>query len=235
MTPLRVFIGYDPRESVAYHVASHSILRRASVPVSITPIARSQLQKCFGPLRPCADNESTDFSWTRFFTPALAGYEGWAVFMDCDVLVLEDIAELFTYADDKYAVMTVKHDMKGGPDRKFLGAKQELYPRKNWSSVMLINCRKWRDRITPTFVRIANPAFLHRFESFSDEEIGELPANWNYLVGYDNPQIYPKKIIHYTLGGPWFKQYSDCDFAMQWFAEYYDMTKPKTSLEEKTD
>ena len=142
---IRVFIGFDPRESVAFHVLSQSIHARASQPVSIAPIMLSQLHGLMTRARDPL--QSTDFSFSRFLTPFLCDYQGWAVFMDCDMLVLDDIVKLWGLRDENYAVQVVKHDHIPKEDTKFLGSAQTRYEKKNWSSVMLLNCAK--------FVRIA--------------------------------------------------------------------------------
>ena len=134
---IRVFIGYDPRETVAYNVLAHSIQRRASQPVSIAPLMLSQLRAVL--TRERYHLQTTDFSFSRFLTPNLSGYEGWSVFMDCDMLVLRDIAELWNLRDDRYAVMVVKHHHVPKETVKFLGEPQSKYEKKNWSSVMLFN------------------------------------------------------------------------------------------------
>ena len=137
---VRVFIGFDPRETIAFHVLSQSIHMRASKPVAITPVMLTQLKGLM--TRKRDPLQSTDFSFSRFLTPYLCNYKGWAIFMDCDMLVLDDIVKLWNYRDDRFAVQVVKHDHVPNEDKKFLGAPQTRYEKKNWSSVMLINCEK---------------------------------------------------------------------------------------------
>ena len=137
---IRVFIGFDPREAVACNVLTYSIARRATAPVSIAPIMLSQLSSTY--TRERHPLQSTDFSFSRFLTPYLSGYEGWSLFMDCDMLMTADIAELFQHCDNRYSVMCVKHDYVARDDVKFLGAVQTKYEKKNWSSVMLFNNAK---------------------------------------------------------------------------------------------
>ncbi len=213
----RVFIGYDPREAVAYHVLAHSILRRASIPVSIAPLMRSQLGGLY--TRPRGETESTEFSLTRFLVPALSEFAGWSMFIDCDMLCLADVAELAAHAansPDK-AVLLCKHDYTPGPKRKFLNQVQTVYPRKNWSSVMLFNNARCT-ALTADYVNRAPGLDLQRFVWVDDARIGELPLEWNWLVGEykHNPAA---KIVHYTIGGPYFDEYRDCDYAAEWFAE----------------
>lgn len=213
---IRIFIGYDPRETVAWHVLSHSILARASEPVAITPLSLKNL----GPLMWRERNplQSTDFSFSRFLTPYLSGYEGWSVFMDCDMLVLDDIANLWKLRDERYAVMCVKHEHVPQEETKFLGATQTKYQKKNWSSVMLFNNARCR-ALTPDYVNTASGLELHQFKWLeSDELIGELPHRWNHLVGYDDPQP-GQSLVHYTIGGPYFEKWRDCEYAAEWFAE----------------
>lgn len=213
---IRVFIGYDPREAVAYNVLAHSIHVRASEPVSITPLMLSQLKSVL--TRERHPLQSTDFSFSRFLTPHLSGYTGWSVFMDCDMLVLRDISELWKLRDDRYAVMVVKHDHVPKESVKFLGQPQSKYEKKNWSSVMLFNNARCR-ALEPDYVNRASGLELHQFKWLeSDELIGALPDAWNHLVGY-NPPRRDVALVHYTLGGPYFPEYADCEYAEAWRAE----------------
>jgi lipopolysaccharide biosynthesis glycosyltransferase len=218
MTPLNIFIGYDPKETVAYHVLAHSIMTRSSKPVTITPIIKRQLRSVH---RRAEDSKaSTEFSFTRFLVPYLSNYTGWSLFMDCDMLVECDINKLFNLADDRYSVMCVKHNHEPEESHKFLGNEQTQYEKKNWSSVMLMNNMKCA-RLHPQYVETASGLELHQFKWLdSDDDIGELPKEWNFLVGYDSKEE-GKKICnyHYTSGGPYFIEYQDCDYSDKWFNE----------------
>lgn len=216
---IRVFIGYDPAETVAYHVLCHSILRRSSVPVSFTPINKRNIDE----FNRGKEDGSTEFSFSRFLTPYLSGYTGQSIFMDCDMIVLCDIAELIEQCDLRHDVFVVKHDYTPKPGIKFLGNTQHVYPRKNWSSVMVFNnafpgCKK----LTPEVVNKESGAYLHQLKWCRDERIGELGSEWNHLVGeYDeNPGA---KIVHYTLGAPCFEGYENQEYAKEWFDEYHSM------------
>jgi hypothetical protein len=214
---LNVFIGYDRREPVAYHVLAHSILRRATIPLTIAPLKRELLGKLY--TRPRGPTESTEFSLTRFLVPALSGYKGWSVFMDCDMLCKMDfalVAREITRQEDK-AVLVCKHDYDPRRGRKFLNQVQTVYPRKNWSSVMVFNNAKCK-ALTADYVNSATGLALHRFQWTRDKLIGSLPLEWNWLVG-EYRRNARAKIIHYTLGGPWFRKYRDCDYAADWRAE----------------
>ncbi len=167
--------------------------------------------------------QSTDFSFSRFLTPYLCGYEGWAIFMDCDMLVLDDIAELWSMRDDRYAVQAVKHDHTPPETIKFLNQPQTKYEKKNWSSVMLFNNAKCR-ALTPDYVNTATGLELHQFKWLgNDDLIGGIPARWNHLVDYDPPIADPAN-LHYTKGGPYFEDFKDCPYADEWRAELADMT-----------
>ena len=213
---IKVYIGYDGREAAAFNVLAYSIHRRASAPVSIAPLMLSQLQGLFH--RERHPLQSTDFSFSRFLTPHLSDYAGWSIFMDCDMLVLEDIAKLWALRDERYAVMVIKHDHVPTEARKFLDEPQTKYAKKNWSSVMLFNNARCR-ALTPEFVNTAPGLDLHQFKWLGDDKlIGALPPQWNHLVGYDTPRK-DAALVHYTLGGPYFDAYRDCEYAQQWFAE----------------
>jgi hypothetical protein len=213
---IRVFIGYDPREAVAYSVLAHSIHARASVPVSIAPLKLSGLGGILTRERHAL--QSTDFSFSRFLTPFLSDYDGWSIFMDCDMLVLDDIARLYALRDERYAVMVVKHDHVPKEARKFLDQPQSPYQKKNWSSVMLFNNARCR-ALTPDYINAASGLELHQFKWLAgDGLIGDIPDCWNHLVGY-NPPRRDAALVHYTLGGPYFDEYRDCEYAEEWRAE----------------
>jgi len=218
---LRVFIGFDSHETVAFTVLSHSIQRRASQPVGIVPIALSQLGGVFN--RPLNPLQSTEFSFSRFLAPHLCGFQSWSLFMDCDMLVLDDIAKLFALADDRYAVMCVQHDYVPAEDVKFLNHVQSKYQKKNWSSVMLLNNAKCR-ALTPDYVNTASGLELHQFKWLADEAlIGNLPRRWNHLVGVYEWTPDPGN-VHFTVGGPYFQDYENCDYADLWWQEYRSAT-----------
>ena len=168
---IRIFIGFDDKETVAFHVLAHSIMRNSSIPITVTPIVKRHMAGFYDRKR--TNLESTDFSFTRFLTPYLCGYEGWAVFMDCDMLMLGDVADLWALRDDRFPVMCVKHDYRPVEDTKFLGQIQTKYEKKNWSSVMLFNNAKCR-QLTPEVVAKETGLFLHQFKWLeSDSQIGE--------------------------------------------------------------
>jgi len=217
---IRIFIGYDQREAAAFSVLSHSIHRRATQPVTIAPVMLEQLKGVYR--RERNPLQSTDFSFSRFLTPWLCGYEGWALFMDCDQLVLDDIAKLWALRDERYAVQVVKHHHVPKEEVKHLGERQSKYEKKNWSSVMLMNCSKCR-ALTPEYVNTATGLELHQFKWLeSDASIGEIPSRWNHLVGYDAPRP-DAALVHYTIGGPYFKEYENCEYSAQWRSELADM------------
>ncbi|CAN7522738.1 hypothetical protein LJR219_003681 [Phenylobacterium sp. LjRoot219] len=212
---LDVFIGYDTDEIVAYHVLCQSIAERASIPTRFTPLHLPSLRRVFA--RERQPEQSTDFAFSRFLTPYLSGYAGWSLFMDCDMLLRADLAELFALRDERFAVMVCKHDYTPKSDVKFLNNQQTRYAKKNWSSVMLFNNARCA-ALTPDYVATASGLQLHQFKWLEDEElIGALPLEWNWLVGeYEhNPAA---RNAHFTLGGPYFRDYAECDYADEWRA-----------------
>lgn len=215
-----VFIGFDERETVAFNVLAHSIHARASQPVAVAPVRLSELESVFS--RERHPLQSTDFSFSRFLTPYLSGYSGWSVFMDCDMLMRDDIAELWRLRDERYAVMVVKHAHVPRETVKFLGEPQSKYEKKNWSSVMLFNNSRCM-ALTPEYVNTASGLELHQFKWLADDNlIGALPSRWNHLVGYDAPRA-DAALVHYTLGGPYFDEYAACEYADEWRRAHDDM------------
>lgn len=227
--PLRIFIGFDGKESVAYHVLAHSILARASVPVQIAPLVQSSLRTAGLYTRERGPTESTEFSLTRFLVPYLSGYYGRSLFLDCDMLCRVDVAELesewvgatMTAIKKRLpdpAVLVCQHDYTPQEGTKFLGNVQTAYPKKNWSSVMYFQNDKCR-ALTPEYVNSATGLELHRFQWLrQDAEVAALPLAWNHLVGEYVPNR-EAKIVHWTLGGPYFPEYQDAEFAEEWRSE----------------
>ncbi|HTM71787.1 MAG TPA: glycosyltransferase [Pseudolabrys sp.] len=219
--PFRVFIGWDSREPIAYDVARHSLLKRASIPVEVTPIKVEEMRARGLYTRGKDPLASTEFTYTRFLTPALAGFSGWALFCDCDFLWLGDIAELAAYTRAPKAVYCVQHDYRPKETTKMDGAVQTVYPRENWSSLMLFNCDHPAVRqLTPEVVNSASGAYLHRLQWVDDADIGDLPTEWNWLEGWnEKPAQGTPKVVHYTRGGPWFADWQDVDYGDLWRAE----------------
>lgn len=238
---MRIFIGYDPIESIAYHVLAHSILERASRPVAITPVGNTVLHRAQWQ-RKRGEHDSTAFSNARFMVPHMAGYDGWAVFMDCDMLCLADIWHLNTLAEQNphKAILVRQHDHHPDYSQKFLGTQQTNYERKNWSSLMLMNCGLLHKFLPGSYVNEAPGLDLHRFAWCPDELIGEIPAGWNTLVEHGK-NILPEdeaaepKLVHFTQGGPW-HGYLNQPYAAEWTLalEYMLMgTNPRACV--KTD
>ena len=216
MKPIPIFVGYDPREAVAYHTCANSIIRHASRPVAIIPLALN----LFTDYTETHTDGSNHFIYSRFLVPHLMDYLGHAIFIDGDMIVRADIAELWDLRDYTVDVQVVKHDYQTRMAEKYLGAKNENYPRKNWSSVILWNCQNPANkRLTPQFIEKATGAELHRFTWIKDERIGELPREWNWLPDEygANPAA---KLLHYTLGAPCFHEFATTDQADEWHREH---------------
>ena len=214
---LRVFIGYDSNEPIAYHVLCQSIISRSTRPVCLIPIALNCMSSVFE--REANELQSTEFSFSRFLVPYLSNYEGWSLFVDCDMINLRDISELFDQANEKYSIMVVKHEYEVKEQTKFLGKTQSKYAMKNWSSVMLFNNSKCRS-LTPDYVNTASGLELHQFKWLeSHSEIGEIETKWNYLVGV-YPPMNDVGLVHFTEGGPYFPEYRNVDYADVWRDEH---------------
>lgn len=221
---MKIFIGYDSREDLASQVCKHSILTHQPS-ADIHLLKQPQLREQGIYYRSYDSLGSTEFSITRFLVPYINNYQGWALFCDCDFLFLTDIAELFALADDSYAVMCVKHEYTPDKQTKMDGAVQHQYPRKNWSSLVLYNCsHPSNSRLNIELVNNSTGLDLHRFAWLQDNEIGELPLAWNWLVGWNQePRDGSPKALHYTEGGPWFQQYRQCEYSQLWI-QYLNQT-----------
>jgi lipopolysaccharide biosynthesis glycosyltransferase len=216
MKPIPVFIGYDPREAIAYHVCVNSIIRHSTVPVSVTPLALTMFQD----YQETHGDGSNHFIYTRFLVPYFMNFQGWALFIDGDMILRGDIRELWNLRDSEKDAMVVKHDYRTRRSEKYLGSPNEDYPRKNWSSVILWNCQNWPNRqLTPEFVSQQPGSFLHRFSWLDDDRIGELPREWNWLPDEfgENPNA---KLLHYTLGTPCFHEFADTPQGAEWHREH---------------
>jgi lipopolysaccharide biosynthesis glycosyltransferase len=215
MKPIPVFIGYDPREAIAFHVCANSIIRQSSQPVCIIPLALNLFQD----YTETHTDGSNQFIYSRFLVPHLTDFTGWAIFIDGDMIVRGDIAELWNLKNSYNDVMVVKHNYQTCMPVKYLGAKNEDYPRKNWSSVILWNCASFPNRkLTPEFIQKSTGSELHRFSWIDDERIGELPKEWNWLPDEygSNPDA---KLLHYTLGAPCFHEFADTPQGNEWHRE----------------
>lgn len=219
--PISIFIGYDPRERAATNVLIDSLYQQSSAPLAITPLVTPQLEAKALYRRERDPKQSTAFSFTRFLVPHLMGFQGWAIFMDCDMLARGDIAELWSQRDDQFAVQCVQHEHVPGETVKFLGEVQSAYPKKNWTSLMLLNCSRC-SALTVDYVNSATGLELHRFHWLTgDHEIGALPEGWNHLVAVQNPAMAEgAPLLHWTLGGPWFREQRLMGEALaaEWFA-----------------
>lgn len=213
----RVFIGFDNRFPVAFHVLSQSIIENSSISISITPININHIKDLY--YRETNILQSTEFSFSRFLTPYLSGYDGWSLFIDNDMIMRRDIKALWDLRDDRYAAMCVQHDYTPKTDTKFMGATQTAYEKKNWSSLILFNNAKCR-ALTVDYVNSASGLELHQFKWLGDDTlIGALPQEWNALVGYHDDLADPA-CVHYTDGGPFYPDYADTGYAAEWFDAY---------------
>lgn len=212
-----IYVGYDQREAVAYSVFCHSVMKRTKAKVSFHPVTGEQR------------DGSNSFIYERFTIPARQGYKGWAIWADGDMVCCSDVEELWNLRETGCDVMVVKHNYSTKHPVKYLGQRNEDYERKNWSSLMLINCGNypWR-KVTPEYVSKSSGKHLHRFEFLKDDRIGDLPKEWNWLASeYDfNPQA---KLVHWTIGIPPF--YPRCDYADLWRQEVRDMMHCDTTLD----
>lgn len=211
-----VVVGFDQVEAIAYHTFCQSVLEKSSVPVMFIPLSLNSLAF----YKEKHSDGSNEFIYSRFLTPYLCDFKGFAIYADGDMVCNADIAELAELFDVSKAVQVVKHDYETKRIIKYLGNSNENYPRKNWSSLIIFNCQHPANRIlTPEFIQNMNGKYLHRFSWLKDNEIGELNKTWNYLaIEYENfPQA---KLIHYTLGTPCFKDFKTADMSDIWWETY---------------
>jgi hypothetical protein len=229
---IHLHVGYDPRESATYHVLTQSVLNTSTVPVSFTPLHSPMLQDFDG-----QQDGTNAFIYSRFLVPELMGFEGWALYCDSDMLFRTDIAELWKLRDDTKAVMVVKHHYKTKHSRKAIGtaleSKNEDYPKKNWSSLVLWNCGHPMNRIlTREFVAEAGGRILHRFDWLPDDLVGEIPQSWNWLVGEYDFNL-GANLVHFTLGAPGFDHYVKSDYSAEWLGGQMDVNHMVGKVEKR--
>jgi lipopolysaccharide biosynthesis glycosyltransferase len=213
---IRIFVGFDQREAVAYHTFCQSVLETSSQVVSFTPLVLDSLPG----YRETHDDGSNTFIYSRFLTPFLCDFDGWALFADGDMVCRSDISELWALRDADKAVQVVQHDYRTKTELKYLGNRNQNYPRKNWSSLVLWNCSHPKHRVlTPQFLMGQTGAYLHRFSWLADEDIGALPREWNWLTT-EYPDNDNAKLLHYTLGTPCFKDYQTAEMAEVWHEQH---------------
>ncbi len=214
-----IVVGFDPREAVAYHTFTQSVIEKSTVPTRFLPLNISSLSN----YRELHNDGSNEFIYSRFLVPFLMNFENWAIYADGDMVCLEDIKKLWDLRDKKYAIQVVKHDYKTKIRNKYWGNKNEDYPRKNWSSLILWNCNHPSHKIlTPEFVEKQTGAFLHRFSWINDDEIGEIEKEWNWLaIEYKEKENI--NLIHYTIGTPCFKEYENTSLSSYWKKSFLNM------------
>lgn len=228
MDKIKIFIGYDRGSRIPAWTVAESILENSSIPVEFQFMHKGSLGGIFK--REFGSNDSTEFSNSRFLVPYLSNYEGYSLFIDNDMIVTGDVAELLSFIDADKTMMCVKHDHIVKTGKKFLGMPQSGYSLKNWTSVMIFNNSKCKV-LTPEYVNTAPGLDMHQFkwiENFDPEkDIAEIPLTWNYLCdsefsGKDKIKETPK-LIHYTEGGPFFEETKDCEYADEWLQVYRQM------------
>ena len=211
-----IIVGFDEREAVAYHTFTQSVIEKSSMPTRFLPLNNQSLKD----YREVHKDGSNNFIYSRFLVPYLFNFKGWAIYADGDMVCLKDIKELWELRDESFAVQVVKHNYKTKVRNKYWGNKNEDYPRKNWSSLVLWNCNHPSHKIlTPDFIQNQTGAFLHRFSWINNEEIGELEKEWNWLaMEYEEKK--DVNLIHYTLGTPCFKEYENTSFSSYWKSSF---------------
>ena len=214
-----IVVGFDQRESVAYHTFTQSVIENSTIPVRFLPLSMSSLSN----YKEVHKDGSNDFIYSRFLVPYMMNFKGWAIYADGDMICLEDIKKLWDLRSNQYAVQVVKHDYKTKITEKYWGNKNEDHPRKNWSSLILWNCDHNAHKVlTPDFIQNQSGAFLHRFSWIKDEEIGSLDKEWNWLaMEYEEKESI--KLIHYTIGTPCFKEYEKTSLSSYWKKSFSNM------------
>lgn len=254
---MRVFVGFDARERDAYLVACHTLRRHASIPLEIEMLALEPLRwkRFYNRPHEMRDGRlwdvisgapmSTEFALTRFLVPHLCGYQGWALYVDCDFLFRADVKKLFARAASECAVQVVKHEHVPDEELKMDGQIQTSYARKNWSSCILWNCAHEAHAGTLERVNQWRGLSLHQFRWIQDDELGELPAAWNWLEGSPLPGAieaatlegrdwiggHAPAAVHFTRGTPAMPGYESAAYADEWRAALHEATRAPAAAE----
>jgi lipopolysaccharide biosynthesis glycosyltransferase len=213
-TKFKIFVGLDELHPEAYETCKYSILENNDrYDISVHPINCNTIRQYS---RIKDKFESTQFAFARFFAPHECGYKGQSVFVDGDFLFLESIDSLLDLYDSHYPVMCCKHNYTPNSSLKMDDKLQSIYPRKNWSSLMIFN-NSHPDvaKLTPERVNQESGKYLHRFKWAN--KIGSIPVGWNWLVGYYKETFnFKPKALHYTDGGPWLSGFANCEYHEEW-------------------
>ena len=213
---IKIFVGLDEPHKIAYDKCIKSIKsKNKKYNLEIHPINYNTVNS-YDRLKD--QYESTQFAFARFFVPYESNYKGISLFLDGDFLFLESIDKLLNLYDPKYALQCCKHDYSPTNLKKMDGKSQTSWPRKNWSSLIIFNNEHPKNKtLNPATINNQSGAFLHRFKWLENEEIGSLPLQWNWLVGwYNEPDDGRPYALHYTEGGPWLNNYKDCEYNDLW-------------------
>ena len=226
------FIGYDPKEDIAYRVCKQSILNNSSSTIKVFALKQFELRSMGFYNRIKDPLASTEFTYTRFLVPALMNYKGWAVFCDSDILFLKDPNKLFNKLSEDKAVYCVKHDYTPSEKHKMDGQQQTIYPRKNWSSFIIFNCsHPSNKKLSIDLVNKETGSYLHQFKWLKDIEIGDLDERWNWLEGWTSKHNSESPFaVHFTRGGPWFDEWKDVEYADLWNKEKNNYLKSKFKI-----
>ena len=214
---MKIFIGYDSQFDSNLKVQIDSLVKNTKEQLNISLLNYDDLKDIL--YREKDILQSTDSAFTRWLVPYLSDYQEWSLYMDSDMFCRTDIKDLFNLKDNNYSVMVVKHKNITRETEKFNGKKQSHYNRKNWSSLILFNNSKCKN-LNLHYVNQAKGLDLHQFKWLDDSQIGELSPDWNHLVEVNqrNPNA---KIVHWTLGGPWFEKTKNVEFSDEWFNSFY--------------
>lgn len=227
----KIFVGWDQKNDTAFQICRHSIIRNTKVPndIEIIPLRLDELKEQGLYWREADELSSTEFTFSRFLIPELMNFDGWALYIDADFLFLDDVQRLFHLAEDHYAIKCVQHNYQPSSRVKLVDKTQHLYPRKNWSSLVLWNCgHPSNKQLTKNLVNDPNTSgkTLHQFSWLQDNEIGSIPHQWNWLVNwYKEPVNGRPKAVHFTEGGPWIKEYERVEYAIDWMLMEKDYLK----------
>ena len=216
---MKIFIGYDPQFEKNIQVQINSILKNTNEKIEFHLLIYNDLRKIL--YREKSPYQSTESAFTRWLVPYLSDYKGWSLYMDSDMYCRENIKHLFDCKDEQYSLMVVKNKILHEQSKKFNDKNQINYDRKNWSSLILFNNSKCRT-LNLDYVNTETGLNLHQFKWLPNDQIGELDEDWNHLVGV-NDRNTNAKIVHWTLGGPWFEGNEEIEFSKEWFKDSYQL------------
>jgi len=183
---LNVFVGTQPEQMLATKLLEYSIKKKTSLKINVQALYKAVESKNIKIPRPVdkSNYPRTPFSFQRFAIPELSGYTGRSVYVDSDMLVFNDIQELYDMPFNGAEILCAE-----GVD----GARRPQF------SVMVLDCDTLKWNITDIVKGLDNGDYDYKglmYEMKAAKSISQsLPKYWNDLESYTEGKT---RLIHFT-------------------------------------